>query len=210
MTQNNTRSKSKIDLQRFPSNRSEKLKLSKKRTEFLKNMRTPSTLDDYFNKSKDIEIADIQFSFRNREILRLLGERGKAILEQNHEMKSMIENEITSLVKKDHETFTTPVCAFITFANEESYLRATELNKVRIGNKEYYKKYWEGHPLFFKPALEPSSILWENQYVPQSEKAWKLIVSLFVVGVILFASFIFLFYAQKEIYDYMNIYPYID
>ncbi|CAI2372771.1 unnamed protein product [Moneuplotes crassus] len=200
----------KATVKRSTSTRSEKLKLNKKRTEFISRKGSKGNLEDYFSKTKDIEIADIHFSFKNREVLHLLGERGKAILDNNHEMKVLIQNEILTLIKKDYEIYTTPVCAFITFANEESYLRATELNKVRIGNKSYYKKHWQGHPLYFKPALEPSSILWENQYVPQSEKAWKIIISLMVVFLILFASFVFLFYAQKEIYDYMNVYPYID
>lgn len=202
--------KKKIELQRLPSNKSEPQGISKNRTAFLNKLKSPSTLEDYFNKTNNIEIADIQFSFKNRAIHQLLFERGKQILENNHETKRMIEEEIHATIKRDHQTLTTPVCAFMTFANEESYLRATELNKVRMGNKIYYKKYWQGHPLYFKPALEPSSIMWENQYVPQNEKVWKLIVSLLVVFLILLSSFSFLFYSQKEIYDYMNIYPYID
>jgi hypothetical protein len=202
--------KSNFELNKFPSIQTDKTGINSKRTMFLNKSRSPSTLKDYFVKTKDIQIADIYFSFKNREILHLLAERGIAILDGQHEMKVMLEEDIYSIIKKDHKILTTPVSAFITFVNEESYLRATELNEVRVGSKVYYKKYWQGHPLFFKPALEPSSILWENQYVPQSEKVWKLFVSLLIVFLILFASFVFLFYAQKEIYDYMNIYPYID
>lgn len=199
-----------IELQRTDSTRSVPLELNPKRTAFLNKGKTFSNLSEYQNRSKEFEIADIHFSFKNREILNLLHERGKAILDNDHDMKRYIEHEINSVIKQNHETLTTPVAAFITFANEESYLSATELNKVRVGAKTYYKKYWQGHPLFFKPALEPSSILWENQYVPESEKIWKLIVSFVIIFLILFASFVFFFYAQKEIYDYMNTYPYID
>jgi hypothetical protein len=199
-----------FEADRDPSLKSEQFSANMKRKMFLGKSRSPTTLKDYFVKSKDIQIADIYFSFKNREVLRLLSERGKAILDGDHGMKTMIEEEMYDIIRKDYKIFTTPVCAFITFANEESYLKATDLNKVRVGRKVYYKKYWQGHPLFFKPALEPSSIQWENQYVPQSEKVWKLFVSLLIVFMILFASFVFLFYSQKEIYDYMNIYPYID
>ena len=200
----------KIEIERKSSVQSEKYGVNKKRIAFLNKWKSPSTLDDYFNKTSHIEIADIKFSFKNRVIHKLLLERGKAILDNDHNMKIMIEDEIHATIKRDHDILTTPVNAFITFANEESYLRATELNKIRVGSKTYYKKYWQGHPLYFKPALEPSSIMWENQYVPQNEKVWKLIVSLLIVFLILFTSFWFLFYSQKEIYDYMNIYPYID
>lgn len=99
------------------------------------NKSAPSSLGDYFKKSKNIEIADIHFSFKNRKILNLLKERGKAILENNNDMKKKIENEINETKRKDHETITTPVWAYVAFANEKSYLRATEYNRVRIGNK---------------------------------------------------------------------------
>ena len=171
----------------------------------------PSTLNEFFwNRSKEFKIAEIHFSFKNREILHLLEKRGDAILEGDHNLKLSIQNQIDNLIKDKHEIFTTPVVAFITFENEESYLKATEINKVTIWFNEHYKKYWQGHPLYFKPALEPSSILWENQYVPKSEKLWKLLVVFLVITLILFTSFWLLFKAQKEIYDYMNIYPYID
>lgn len=199
-----------IELQRFPSNKSVIISSTLSKQMFAEKGRTKSTLNEYFIKTTDFQIADIYFSFKNREILHLLSERGKAILDNDHEVKVAIEGEIKDIIRHKHEELTTPVSAFITFANEESYLKATELNQVRVGSKKYYKKYWQGHPLFFKPALEPSSILWENQYVPESEKFWKLIVSFIIVFLILFASFVLLFYAQKEIYDYMNIYPYID
>lgn len=199
-----------MGLKRLDSNKTVQDALNSKRMDFINKGQSPSSLTEYINRSKDFQIADINFSFKNREVLYLLAERGQAILNNSPESKVLIEKEINELIRRNHETFITPVSAFITFANEESYLLATEFNKVRIGTKEVYKKYWQGHPLYFKPALEPSSILWENQYVPESEKIWKLIVSLIVVSLILFTSFCLLFYAQKEIYDYMNIYPYIE
>lgn len=202
--------KTELELKRLDSTKSVPVGMNAKRAAFLEKGKSPSTLSEYINRSRDFEIAEINFSFKNREILNLLAERGKAILDNDHEMKILIEQEINAIIKIEHERLTTPVAAFITFANEESYLKATDLNKVRVGSKVYYKKYWQGHPLFFKPALEPSAVLWENQYVPQSEKVWKLIVSLIVIFLVLFASFVFFFYAQKEIYDYMNTYPYID
>jgi hypothetical protein len=199
-----------MGLKRLDSNKTVQEGLNSKRMNFIKKEGSPSSLSEYANRSKDFQIADINFSFKNREVLYLLAERGHAIWSNSQESKVLIEKEINELIRRNHDTFTTPVSAFITFSNEESYLLATEFNKVRIGTKEVYKKYWQGHPLYFKPALEPSSILWENQYVPESEKFWKLIVSLIIVSLILFTSFCLLFYAQKEIYDYMNIYPYIE
>ena len=83
--------------------------MNKKRTQFLNKARSPSTLEDYFDKSKDIEVADVQFSFKNRQLHHLLSERGKAILENNHDMKNLIEEEIHGTIKRDHETLTTPV-----------------------------------------------------------------------------------------------------
>ena len=41
-------------------------------------------------------------------------------------------------------------------------------------------------------------------------KIWKLWVVFLIIILVLFTSFWLLFYAQKEIYDYMDIYPYID
>lgn len=129
------------------------------------------------------------FLSNNREVLHLLEERGQAILHNDKTQKETIEEEIKDTITKKHELLTTPVAAFITFANEESYLKATDLNKVRVGGKTFYKKHWQGHPLYFKPALEPSSILWENQYVPQFEIIWKLTVSILILFLILMVSF---------------------
>ena len=64
----------------------------------------------------------ITFSYRNGDILKMLKDRAEAILENDYLIKEKHEKKIMKHLKKNEEEICTPVRAFITFANEESYL----------------------------------------------------------------------------------------
>lgn len=65
------------------------------------------------------------------------------------------------MLEKEGPKIWEPVKAFITFTNEEGYLRAMNLTKrvewcVTKADLNIY-----GCPIYFKPAPEPSNIIWE-------------------------------------------------
>jgi len=99
-----------LSLRRIPSNRTIGPESgAKKRQGFINRGQSPSTLSEYINRSKDFQIADVNFSFKNREILHLLTERGKAVLDNDHDSKRLIEAEIKAVIEEDHEQLSTPV-----------------------------------------------------------------------------------------------------
>lgn len=166
--------------------------------------------NDFGVKTGSLKVADINFSFRNRHVLDLLKQRGEAILDNDEDLQRKLEKYIQKLIRNNHEKLNNPVTAFITFETEEGYLKATSLNKKRIGFTDIYKAYWQGYPMFFKHAREPDVIQWENYYVPKREKCLKLSLILSVLMLILVSAFMFFFYCQQVIYIYMNVYPHVD
>jgi hypothetical protein len=156
------------------------------------------------------KIADINFTFDNREMLNLLIKRGSALENKEKSKVILIEKEIDDLVEQNHKRLTTPLSAFITFETEKGYLIACKMNMKQIFTAQRYKQYWGDYPLYFKPAKEPDTILWENYGISQKEKYCKSIVVLLAVLLIIGSAFAFFFYSQKYIYDYMNVYPNVD
>jgi len=80
----------------------------------------------------EYQIADVNFVFRNRELLDLLNERGQALEEKNHWKQSVKERKIEKLVKEKHEKLTTPLAIFITFETEYGYLRASQMASIKF------------------------------------------------------------------------------
>jgi hypothetical protein len=156
------------------------------------------------------KIADINFTFDNREMLNLLTKRGSAVENKEQSKVNLIQKEIDDLVGQSHERLTTPLSAFITFETEKGYLTACKMNMKQIFTAQRYKQYWGDYPLYFKPAKEPDTIVWENYGISQKEKCCKSIVVILAVLLIIGSAFAFFFYSQKYIYDYMNVYPNVD
>lgn len=97
-------------------------------------------------------------------------------------------------MEKNYHEVATPVEAYITFETEEAYLRAMKLNRKQTFHRIEYQLMFYGFPLYFEPAEEPSSIIWENQFIPRSERVWKLLTISFVMTCIIIISFLFLYY----------------
>jgi len=115
---------------------------------------------------KTIKIVDAVFAFKNSELTRMLAARGKHIISAESEKQIKLDLEIKKYIERNKESLSTPVKAFVTFQNEEGYLRAVHLTKIKRFSTTTAEKYWFGSPLYFKAAPEPSNILWENIYFP--------------------------------------------
>lgn len=77
-------------------------------------------------KINEVKIAEIVFAFNNSQLINLLKQRGAAIINQKYDTMREIEKKITDLKKDNYEDFTRPVCAFITFEEEDSYIIAQD------------------------------------------------------------------------------------
>jgi len=64
--------------------------------------------------------------------------------------------------------------------------------------------------LYFKPAPEPSNILWENQYWPKSVKMFRSIIAFLVVILIITLQIAFMFFINKQSVAMQSQYPIVD
>ena len=114
--------------------------------------------EDLPEEGRRVEVADIQFSFRDRDLILLLRERGEAINNGMLVQAKELDKEIEKVKEEQHGEIDLPVDAYITFYTEDGYLRA--LNTCSGKGKE--PLMWGEEVLEFEPAPEPSCILWEN------------------------------------------------
>ena len=131
---------------------------------------------------QNVKIVDAVFAFKNVPLIKKLMSRGSAIVKGDDELKQKIEKEVDELIEKNQDEFCEPVAAYMTFTNEEGYLRAVNMTKTMEYGITKADYYWLGKPLYFKPAPEPSNICWENQFIYKKE---KLIKQLVIVGVLI-------------------------
>lgn len=75
-------------------------------------------------KISNVKIADIVFAYNNAKLINLLRKRGGYINSQKYDEMREVEKEITQLKDDDYDTLTRPVCAFITFEEEDGYILA--------------------------------------------------------------------------------------
>ncbi|CAI2373992.1 unnamed protein product [Moneuplotes crassus] len=170
-------------------------------------------------------IADINFTFKNRRLMDLLLERGVALECKDHETQVAIEKDIDKVVSEKYEELTTPTSMFVTFETECGYLAAIKMKEFNLDGSEIPApelnlqrcctaydgtRYFKDYDLSCSPAKEPSFILWECYGVRGNEKCCKFTLVITAIMSIVLAAFVFFFYTQKIIYDYMNVYPYVD
>jgi hypothetical protein len=96
------------------------------------------------------------------------------------------EEAADRMLKNYSENMFEPVKAFITFANEEGYLRAMNVAKRVEWCISRTDVTLYGHPIYFKPAPEPSNIIWEDQYTPPFTLYFKSLIT----GLIIFSILI--------------------
>lgn len=69
---------------------------------------------------------------------------------------------------------------------------------------------FDDFPLFFEAAQEPCAINWENQYVKKHRKTYKSLISTICLIASLICSFALVYYSQKEVNSYLDVYPNIN
>lgn len=98
----------------------------------------------------------------------------------------------------------------MTFENEEGYQRACNYDKTIEENPTDFGhfKYWIGdHEIEIQEASEPSDIIWENRHFTPTQRFRKGLVVIFVMTLMLFASFCLIFYCSNVSAAALGKYP---
>jgi RNA recognition motif-containing protein len=167
---------------------------------FMKHLK--SRFEELVSKKKhvlyettDIVVANISFSFNNHEMIRLLSKRGTAIIYQDFTEKDKVERDIEILKDKKFDEMTRPNIAYITFETQEGYERAIKIRPGLIRT--------------FKPAVEPTNIIWENSHFSLTHIIWRSVLVISAIVILLLLSFLLFFYLKIGLADtnrkYMNL-----
>lgn len=129
--------------------------------------------------------------------------------EKGKEVKK-INDEIQSITDEHWDRLTTPLEAYIIFANEESYQRAVKMDVQKMCCWEQSVHEWNGEPVVFSTAQEPSNVVWENKFQSVGSYVSKNLVVYFFLTVALIASFVILFITQKIADKLRKEWPLVD
>ena len=149
--------------------------------------------------SESNDIANIQFGYANRELIRLLKARGAAMNNAEFSEIFKLEQEINSLIEgEDYELLMKPICAFVTFTHQEASERCN-MNWERkydiMGYPKYNKgKYMQilGQKFQVARAPETTDIIWENLQIPNSTKVIRKALILLMLFTIIFGIIVIL------------------
>lgn len=101
-----------------------------------------------------------------------------------------VEAEIDVLINEEFEKLTEPVGAFIIFEEEDGIIIALEESKNNPDAKLL------GQKMNFKPATEPTNIIWENRHITVIQVYLRLIFVTVVSGILLAISFYAIYLTQ--------------
>jgi hypothetical protein len=149
----------------------------------LENILTDQIPSQGYENVDRVRIADMQFSYKNAALLKLLRTRGTYIKNLDWDNLKKIDEEIQTCKTEKYQDFMTPVSVFITFESEEGYNRA-----LVIAEKDLPIN-WMGQKLRFDPAPEPTDIIWENRELTNTDRIKRLIITILVTLFLLAISF---------------------
>lgn len=131
------------------------------------------------------EIADIVFSFNNREIISLLKKRYKYLCKAQFDKAEEIENKMTKIKDEKFDELVTPNNFWCTFKEGEGQQGALKLQKIDC----------DGHTIKIQAAQNPSNLMWSNHGVPKKEQYLRGSLVVFVILVI-FCLVLFVYSAE--------------
>ena len=147
-----------------------------------------------------IEVAEINFSFNNTEVIKLLAERGDALKYGKVVRAREIEEKLGNMKAELYEEHSVPLSAFVIFEEEEGAHRALESER---GSVNFYDE-----PLKFKRPSEPSDIIWENRHTPIMKWIYRALIVSLILLLLLAATFALIYFLKtwvtKEQYGNTN------
>jgi len=149
-----------------------------------------------------VQVSNITFAFDNPELLALLSKRGSFITSGKFGKVAEVDAQIDAYKTEHKEKLNRPVTAFITFRTQEGYERALKHYSAERdfvdNNLDSTDENFLGTPLKFKPAPEPSNILWENRHVTRKQQMWRALGVWVIIFFILAIAFV-IFVVLKQI-----------
>ena len=156
------------------------------------------------NKSQDIDeqefhVADMTFSFNNKQMLKLLLNRAKYLQSANIDKAKEVEAKMTQLKNEKLEQLVVPTSLFCTFMKVRGKNSATENNfefKLDASLDKHYT-------IEASRARSPSDILWLNQGEPIRKRRCLIAI---ISGIALTLAWIvgFLFITEIGMQMYIN------
>lgn len=115
----------------------------------------------------EMKVADLRLGYHNRELIKLLKDRGSKLASGADDVDVItVDNKIAELIRDNGDAISKPVCAFITFTNQEAKERVlkylVEKTPAGLKNEDFDGFVSLGCNLRVRDAPEPSDIIWEN------------------------------------------------
>lgn len=152
-------------------------------------------VDNRTNKKIPIKVATINFGFKNGDLIRELRNRGGHIGQGAFELVPEKDALLNQILKDDADKLIQPVCAFVTFTEQEAYERCENyLFKYKLTDGSYNTDYTElnfmDEATQIEAAPEPSNVIWENLEVTPYQRVTRKSGAVLVMVAFLFITFI--------------------
>lgn len=157
----------------------------------------------------DVKIANITFAFNNAKLLKLLRKRGSCVAAGMFKDLPKVDEQINKLKETELNSLTAPVSAFITFETQDGFERACEFKGTFDwkGNLSAEHEF-DGAPLYFDDAPEPTNIIWEHRQITYKEQMFRTtVVSAIIVFLLLLAFLAFFYLKQTTVANYRKYPP---
>jgi hypothetical protein len=102
-----------------------------------------------------------------------------------------VEKKISALKAENYDSLTRPVCAFITFEEEDSYILAQNFEKGGISKGTFLSE-----DLYFTEATEPTNIIWENRHFTERERWIRASHAVLIIFVLVTISFSIIYFCK--------------
>jgi len=131
------------------------------------------------------------FAYNNHELIKLLKDRGAAIIKHDFKEVEEVRQKITAKLKEKDTLYewTRPTTAFITFEEEEGKFLAKESVKEK------------DHPFLnqsFKYACEPTDIIWENRHYTATDIKKREFIYYGAIILVLMLSFYLIYFLSVK------------
>ena len=123
------------------------------------------------------QVVDLQFVFQNRDMIKLLRKRARALAKSKMDKVYKYESRMDQLKEKSYNELRTPVKFFCTFEN--AYATKTLLDLKGI--------MFQGCALKFERPEDPTDVFWEN-HLSTANRAVRLILIYVCLFMVLGAS----------------------
>ncbi len=153
--------------------------------------------DGSFTETK---VADITFSFNNRELVLALRKRGACIAANDFDGMRKMDIEVQKLFM-NFEDLTVPTSAFITFVSDDSKEFALQNESTE---QLMYKDFR------FKNASEPTDIIWENRNKTAGQILCRQAFACTIIIAILAVPFIIIFAISAYSAAIAQVFPLVD